>query len=89
MVESFIEKLVRAPNPIRGLQDLGVVIIWLFFTLICIFVPPLNESFLRVLFALPMILFIPGYVLIAVLFPKKGDLDVIERTGPLVPCSAR
>ncbi len=34
---------------------------------------------LRVALALPLLLFIPGYCVIAVLFPKKEDLDGIER----------
>lgn len=48
-------------------------------TVVCIYVPVLNQSFLRIIFALPIILFIPGYVLIAALFPDKEDLDGVER----------
>jgi uncharacterized membrane protein len=48
-------------------------------TVCCIYIPVLNQSFLRVIFALPMILFIPGYTLIAALFPGKEDLDGLER----------
>jgi uncharacterized membrane protein len=60
-------------------KDLIFVTLWMIAALLCIYVPVLNQSFLRVLFALPMILFIPGYVLIAALFPGKEDLDGIER----------
>jgi len=37
--------------------------------------------YLRVALGLPFVLFFPGYVLIAALFPKKDDLDGIERTA--------
>ncbi len=40
---------------------------------------PLSDLFLRVPIGLLMVLFVPGYVLIAALFPKKDDLDGIER----------
>ncbi|WP_332448503.1 DUF1616 domain-containing protein [Methanoculleus sp.] len=50
-------------------------------TLLCVYVPVLNESFLRILFGVAMVLFIPGYALIAALFPSKGDLDGIERVA--------
>src|SRR2546422_6641126 len=33
----------------------------------------------RVVFGLPFVLFFPGYALIAALFPRKQDLDTIER----------
>jgi uncharacterized membrane protein len=42
-------------------------------------VPPLNETPVRVILGLPLVLFLPGYVLIATPFPRKGDLNVIER----------
>ena len=73
------ERLVTIKDPLGLFSDLILVIAWLFLTVTSIFLPPLNTSFLRVVFALPSILFIPGYVLIAALFPKKQDLDVIER----------
>lgn len=37
--------------------------------------------YLRVGLGLPFVLFFPGYVLIAALFPKKDDLDGIERVA--------
>ena len=61
--------------------DLALVI---FLTLLCIpfvLIPPLNESPVRIIFGLPLVLFLPGYTLIATLFPRKGDLDGIERVA--------
>ena len=51
-------------------------------TLACIlFVldPRLNETPVRVVLGLLLVLFLPGYSLIAALFPRKDDLDGIER----------
>ena len=59
--------------------DLALVIL---FTLLCIpfvLIPPLNESPVRIILGLPLVLFLPGYSLIAALFPRKDDLDGIER----------
>ena len=62
--------------------DLALVI---FFTLSCIpfvLIPPLNEiSAMRFILGLPLVLFLPGYSLIATLFPRKDDLDAIERVA--------
>lgn len=41
--------------------------------------PSLNEAFIRKILIIPIVLFIPGYVLIAALFPKKDGLENIER----------
>ena len=60
-------------------NDLALVI---FLTLLCIpfvLIPPLNESPVRIILGLPLVLFLPGYALIATLFPRKDDLDGIER----------
>jgi len=60
-------------------RDLALVIL---LTLACIpsvLVPPLNETPVRVLLGLLLVLFLPGYSLIAALFPAKDDLDGIER----------
>nr|QNO53661.1 hypothetical protein DJFKIEJF_00025 [Methanosarcinales archaeon ANME-1 ERB6] len=60
--------------------DLALVIL---FTLLCapfVLIPPLNEiSPIRIILGLPLVLFLPGYSLIATLFPRKDDLDGIER----------
>ena len=60
--------------------DLALVI---FLTLLCIpfvLIPPLNEiSPIRIILGLPLVLFLPGYSLIAALFIRKDDLDGIER----------
>ena len=61
-------------------NDLALVI---FLTLLCIpfvLIPPLNEiSPIRIILGLPLVLFLPGYSLIAALFIRKDDLDGIER----------
>ena len=56
---------------------------WLVTVLCVIFVlvPVLNDTALRIIFGGLLILFIPGYSLIAALFPKNSDLDGIERTA--------
>ena len=62
-------------------KDLALVIL---LTLLCIpivLIPPLNESPVRIILCLPLVLFLPGYTLIATLFPRKGDLDGIERVA--------
>ena len=59
--------------------DLALVI---FLTLLCIpfvLIPPLNETPIRIILGLPLVLFLPCYSLIAALFPRKDDLDGIER----------
>ncbi len=59
--------------------DLALVILW---TLTCIpfvLVPPLNATPVRIVLGLPLVLFLPGYALIALLFLRKTDLDAIER----------
>lgn len=52
--------------------DLILAVLWVLCAVACIYLPFINESFLRPLFALPVVLFIPGYVLIAALFPERG-----------------
>jgi len=62
-------------------RDLLACILWLIGALVSIYLPFLNESFLRILFGIPLVLFIPGYALIAALFPSSKDIDGIERVA--------
>jgi len=78
---------MKAPIPKNRMEikhfpndlDLALVIL---LTLLCIpfvLIPPLNETPIRIILGLPLVLFLPGYSLIAALFPRKDDLDAIER----------
>lgn len=64
---------------VKAPPDLKVLSVWVALAILFIYVPVLNTSPFRVFFALPVILFIPGYVLIAALFPGNEDIDWIER----------
>jgi uncharacterized membrane protein len=59
--------------------DLKIVLLWTALCIVSIYTPVINQSFLRLILALPLILFIPGYVLMAALFPDSSDIDAIER----------
>ena len=61
--------------------DLAACYLWTVATVLCIYLPLVNETFLRVMFGIPMVLFVPGYALIAALFPAAKDLDGIERAA--------
>jgi uncharacterized membrane protein len=73
--DTLIDAVVQNRIP----RDLVACGIWLAAALLCIYVPYLNESFLRVVLGVPLVLFVPGYALIAALFPAAEDLDGIER----------
>jgi len=48
---------------------------------IFVLTPGINETMFRNILGLPLVLFLPGYALIAALFPAKSDLDGIERVA--------
>ena len=68
----MIRGLERWPADLLAAAILALAVLLLTLT-------PLSSQLLRVPIGLLMVLFVPGYVLIAALFPKKGDLDGIER----------
>jgi uncharacterized membrane protein len=53
----------------------GLVIL----TDIFVLIPALNESIIRTALSLPLVIFLPGYALISMLFPKKTGLEGMER----------
>jgi len=61
--------------------DLILIFLITIFSIFSVITPVLNESFIRPILGLLFILFLPGYSLIAALFPKMGDLDDIERAA--------
>lgn len=77
------------PRPVRRLPaDLAAVVAIVVLTNGVVFLPVVNESPLRVLFGLPLVLFVPGYALVAALFPEAGgssgqsSVDEAEPTSP-------
>jgi uncharacterized membrane protein len=59
--------------------DLGLVLLITFLSIVFVLVPPYNRTPIRIPFALPLLLFIPGYSFVSLLFPRKDDLTGIER----------
>ena len=49
--------------------------------LLIIFITFFPANVLRIILGLPFVLFFPGYILIAALFPKRNALDSIERVA--------
>ena len=74
-----IDALAEMADPKNIPKDLIVIAVWMLLAVLSIYVPVINETFIRVIFTVPVILFIPGYVLIAALFPEKKSIDGIER----------
>lgn len=64
---------------LRFPADLLAAAGWLVLAVITIYLPIPEITPLRVICTLPLMLFIPGYCVIAALFPREGDIDLIER----------
>lgn len=60
-------------------SDLSIVIGLVLLADIFVLVPYLSGTFIRTILGLLLEMFLPGYALIAALFPEKSDLDGIER----------
>lgn len=68
---------------IKGINNLDLAFTILL-TLLCmlfVLVPPLNDTNLRIVIALFFVIFMPGYSLVATLFPRRDDLDGIARVA--------
>ena len=62
-------------------SDLLIVMGLVLLTDLFVLAPGLNGSMVRNILGLPLILFFPGYALLAALFPAKSDLDGVERAA--------
>lgn len=67
-------------KPHNYYTDIALIVALTLLTVAFIVIPPLNKTFMRTILGILMALFIPGYSLIAALYPKWGDLQNIERT---------
>ena len=59
--------------------DLCFVLLFVFLAYLFVLVPPFNHTPLRIIFAVPIVLFLPGYALTAAMFRRREDLNGIER----------
>ena len=75
------DRIIKAFVEERPAPDLVFIAAWLASAIIFIYVPVLNATPIRIVLALPVVLFIPGYCLIAALFPGRADIDLIERVA--------
>ncbi|MBC2764100.1 MAG: DUF1616 domain-containing protein, partial [ANME-2 cluster archaeon] len=73
MKKTLLQSLFQSPW-----SDLYLVLLTNFLAILFILIPPFSETFLRIPLALVLLLFLPGYVFIAAMFPGR-DISVIER----------
>jgi len=62
-------------------KNLIIFVLLSLLMLITVLIPPLNRTPIWMVPGSLFILFIPGYLLLAIMFPKKDDLEWIERFG--------
>jgi uncharacterized membrane protein len=60
-------------------SDLKFAIFWFVAGIVASYVPILNETPIKAVLLVPGILFLPGYCLVAALFPKSDDISIGER----------
>ncbi len=61
--------------------DLKLIILLTLLCMLFVSVPPLNDTPIRIFLGTLLVLFLPGYSLIAIFFPRKDDLNLIERVA--------
>lgn len=61
-------------------EDLTAVLLLTGLVIVTVFVPVVRETPLRVAFSLPFVLFVPGYAVIAALFPEDPASDERQET---------
>ena len=59
--------------------DLLIILAWIMTAVFVIIDPMFDNSLIKVVIGIPMVLFIPGYVTIGAFFPKKDDLEIAGR----------
>lgn len=68
------------PSPVRRWPtDLAIVVCVTMLTILVVTVPGVRETPLRLVVGVPFVLLVPGYVVVAALFPGRAPLGWIER----------
>lgn len=82
---AFKKEIQREENnkvyPTFVTKDLILIFLTTILTIAFVVIPTLNQTYLETIFVYLLILFIPGYVIIVALYPKNGDLNIIERVS--------
>ncbi|AUV82563.1 hypothetical protein C2R22_13705 [Salinigranum rubrum] len=80
--------LLAPPWLRRVPADLAAVVVLTLLTVAAVFLPVVRETPLRVVLGLPFVLFVPGYALVAALFPERGaepieddETDEVDSSG--------
>ena len=81
VAEKEIKKTPPGFKPRNYYLDIILMATITLLTVAFVIIPPLNKTFIRTILGILLVLFIPGYTLIAALFPKWVDLDGIERAA--------
>ena len=76
-----VQKISRALHEPEGMADLALAVMWLVASTLVIYLPVVNATPVSYLFFLPVLLFIPGYCILAALFPKSDDIGFTERSA--------
>jgi len=80
----YRELKLLLPEPLRRFPaDLTAVVALAVLTLGTVFLPVINETPLRIVFGLPFVLFLPGYAIIAALFPEAGEAPTAQNDTTL------
>jgi len=70
---------LMVPGPLRRLPaDLGAVVAAVLLTFVVTLVPVVDETVARPVVGLAFVLFVPGYALVAALFPEDGSVEAAD-----------
>jgi len=71
--------VLLVPEPVRSLPaDLVAVVVLVVAACLSVLIPGVNETPLRVVLGLPLVLFLPRYAFVAALFPEAGASPTAE-----------
>lgn len=79
MADSEVISYIRMIKNFLNKVDLALTFLLTLLFILFISIPSLKEPSMRIILGFSLVLFLPGYSLIAMLFPRRDDLDWVER----------